>query len=53
MKVGDLVRFKYFPKELGIVLEVMDNGTIHVRRTDGAKLLHREPEAFEVIHANR
>tara|TARA_R100000008_G_C3537469_1_gene142862 strand:- start:745 stop:906 length:162 start_codon:yes stop_codon:yes gene_type:complete len=53
MKVGDLVRFKYFRDEVGVVIEVMNNGNIHVVRMDGAKLLHREQEAFEVINAGR
>ena len=53
MKVGDLVRFKYFKAEIGVVIEVMNNGTIHVIRMDGAKLLHREQEAFEVINESR
>jgi len=49
MKIGDLVRFKYFKDEMGIVIEVMNNGNIHVVRMDGAMLLHREADAFEVI----
>ena len=59
MKVGDLVRFKHFKKEMGIVIAVRklnlypDTVEIDVQRMDGALLLHREPEAFEVINESR
>jgi len=54
MKVGDLVRLKHFKDEIGVVIDVIaTNKTIHVQRIDGAKLLHRDPTAFEVINESR
>ncbi len=56
MKVGDLVRFKHFKTEISVVVRVYNRAgftTIDVRRIDGAKLLHRDPTAFEVINESR
>ena len=59
MKVGDLVRFKHFKEEMGIVIAVhklnMEPETvvIDVQRMDGALLKFREPEAFEVLNESR
>ena len=59
MKVGDLVRFKHFKAEMGIVVAVhklnMEPETlvIDVQRMDGALLRYREPDAFEVINESR
>ena len=59
MKVGDLVRLKYFKEEMGIVIAVHklsmypDTVVIDVQRMDGALLRYREPDAFEVINESR
>ena len=59
MKVGDLVRFKHFKKEMGVIIAVHklnvypDTVVIDVQRMDGALLRYREPDAFEVINENR
>jgi hypothetical protein len=59
MKVGDLVRFKHFKEEMGIVIAVhklnMEPETvaIDVQRMDGALLKFREPDAFELVNENR
>ena len=59
MKVGDLVRFKHFKEEMGIVIAVHklstypDTVVIDVQRMDGALLRFREPDAFEVLNESR
>ena len=59
MKVGDLVRFKHFKEEMGIVIAVhklnMEPETvvIDIQRMDGALLRYREPDAFEVLNESR
>ena len=58
MKVGDLVRFKHFKDEIGLVVVVHEGAhekcwRVDVRRVDGAMMVHRDPTAFEVIHESR
>ena len=59
MKVGDLVRFKHFKKEMGVVIAVHklsmypETVVIDVQRMDGALLRFREPDAFEVLNESR
>ncbi len=59
MKVGDLVRFKHFKKEMGVIIAVHklntypDTVVIDIQRMDGALLRYREPDAFEVMNESR
>ncbi len=47
MKVGDLVRFKHFKKEMGVIIAVHKLNTYHdtvvidIQRMDGALLRYR------------
>ncbi len=59
MKVGDLVIFKHFKKEMGVIIAVHklntypDTVVIDIQRMDGALLRYREPDAFEVMNESR
>ena len=57
MKVGDLVKFKSFPKEGGIIIKVWNSsGTfkvIDILDNAGNILLARDPDAFKVINESR
>ena len=56
MKVGDLVRYKHFPDETGVVVEIhthanrTEAGTIDVLSATGEITVCLNPEAFEVIN---
>ena len=52
MKVGDLVRYKYYPEEGGIVIQHYAGfgvETIDILSHTGVVLLRRNPDAFEVV----
>jgi len=55
MKVGDLVRFKHFPKEGGIIISIYTcdedrlSEVIDILHINGNLCLCRNPEAFEVV----
>jgi len=54
VKAGDLVKFRHFPQEGGIVIKVYtrpgeDCPTIDILSHCGTILVARDPEAFEVI----
>ena len=54
MKVGDLVRYKHYFDETGIVIKVHAQSfpQIDVLMDTGEIAVHLDPDAFEVINEN-
>ena len=56
MKVGDLVKSKYAPTPMGIVIEVCDGlgiPTITIMVQDGSFMFDQREEFFELFHEGR
>ena len=56
MKIGDLVKSKYAPTPMGIIIEVCDGlgiPTIDILANDGSIIYDQREEFYEVIDESR